>query len=91
MGRRVQIKKIEDTTKRQVTFSKQRSSMMEKLKEISTCYNAEVAFIAFSLSGRDKLQKLRQLDPHIKGDISKLLTKASYAPSRSFDDDDGDD
>ncbi|KAM7529250.1 hypothetical protein LguiB_032660 [Lonicera macranthoides] len=61
MGRRVQIKKIEDTTKRQVTFSKQRSSMMEKLKEISTCYNAE-----------DKLQKLRQLDPHIKGDISKL-------------------
>lgn len=46
------MKKIEDVTKCQVTFSKRRSSLMKKANEISVCCDVDVAFVAFSPSGR---------------------------------------
>ncbi|KAF7129332.1 hypothetical protein RHSIM_Rhsim10G0156700 [Rhododendron simsii] len=52
MGRKIEMKKIEDITRCQVTFSKRRTSLMKKAHEISSRCNAEVAFVAFSPSGR---------------------------------------
>ncbi|XP_057481945.1 agamous-like MADS-box protein AGL66 [Actinidia eriantha] len=52
MGRKVDMKKIEDITKCQVTFSKRRSSLMKKAHEISVCCDVDVAFVTFSPSGR---------------------------------------
>ncbi|CAL5368688.1 unnamed protein product [Camellia sinensis] len=48
----VDMKKIEDITKCQVTFSKRRSSLIKKAHEISVCCNVDIAFITFSPSGR---------------------------------------
>lgn len=52
MGRKIDMKKIEDVTKCQVTFSKRRSSLMKKANEIAICCDIDVAFVAFSPSGR---------------------------------------
>ncbi|KAG5611626.1 hypothetical protein H5410_022907 [Solanum commersonii] len=52
MGRKIEIKKIEETTKRQVTFSKRRSSLLKKAEEVAICCDADVLFVAFSPSGR---------------------------------------
>ncbi|KAL6523713.1 hypothetical protein OROGR_017316 [Orobanche gracilis] len=52
MGRKIDMKKIEDITRCQVTFSKRRSSVMKKANEVAVCCDVDVAFIAFSPSGR---------------------------------------
>ncbi|KAL2246580.1 UNVERIFIED_CONTAM: Agamous-like MADS-box protein [Sesamum indicum] len=52
MGRKIDMKKIEDITRCQVTFSKRRSSLMKKANEIAVCCDVDVAFVAFSPSGR---------------------------------------
>ncbi|KAL2521601.1 MADS-box transcription factor 30 [Forsythia ovata] len=52
MGRKIDMKKIEDVTKCQVTFSKRRTSLMRKANEIAVCCDVDVAFVAFSPSGR---------------------------------------
>ncbi|KAG8640952.1 hypothetical protein MANES_13G089060v8 [Manihot esculenta] len=52
MGRKIAIEKIENPTKRQVTFSKRRSSFIKKANEISILCAVDVALIAFSSFGR---------------------------------------
>ena len=53
MGRvRLQIKKIENTTNRQVTFSKRRNGLIKKAYELSVLCDVDVALIMFSPSGR---------------------------------------
>ncbi|GAA0171449.1 MADS box transcription factor [Lithospermum erythrorhizon] len=53
MGRvKVQIKRIENTTNRQVTFSKRRNGLMKKAYELSVLCDVDVALIMFSPSGR---------------------------------------
>ncbi|KAK9675376.1 hypothetical protein RND81_11G004100 [Saponaria officinalis] len=53
MGRRkIEIKKIEDKSSRQVTFSKRRSGLIKKAREISTLCDVDVAVIVFSSRGR---------------------------------------
>ncbi|KZV40533.1 hypothetical protein F511_39630 [Dorcoceras hygrometricum] len=52
MGRKIDMKKIQDVTKCQVTFSKRRSSLIKKANEIAICCDVDVAFVAFSPSGR---------------------------------------
>ncbi|CAN8253368.1 unnamed protein product [Cochlearia groenlandica] len=49
---KIAIKKIENTTNRQVTFSKRRSGLFKKAHELSVLCDAQVAAIAFSQSGR---------------------------------------
>lgn len=46
------MKKIENLTKCQVTFSKRRSSLFKKAHEISVLCDVDVALVAFSPSGR---------------------------------------
>ncbi|CAD6252244.1 unnamed protein product [Miscanthus lutarioriparius] len=50
-GRR-EMRRIEDSTSRQVTFSKRRSGLLKKAYELSVLCDAEVALIVFSPRGR---------------------------------------
>jgi hypothetical protein len=50
-GRR-EMRRIEDATSRQVTFSKRRSGLMKKAFELGVLCDAEVALVVFSPRGR---------------------------------------
>ncbi|KAF3324202.1 putative transcription factor MADS27 [Carex littledalei] len=53
MGRgKIQIKRIDNSTSRQVTFSKRRNGLLKKARELSILCDAEVGIIVFSSSGR---------------------------------------
>ncbi|GMI83046.1 AGAMOUS-like 11, SEEDSTICK [Hibiscus trionum] len=53
MGRgKIEIKRIENTTNRQVTFCKRRNGLLKKAYELSVLCEAEVALIVFSTRGR---------------------------------------
>lgn len=49
---KTQIRKIENSTSRQVTFSKRRSGLLKKAHELSVLCDAEVALIIFSSTGK---------------------------------------
>ncbi|XP_071930616.1 floral homeotic protein AGAMOUS isoform X1 [Coffea arabica] len=53
LGRgKIEIKRIENTTNRQVTFCKRRNGLLKKAYELSVLCDAEVALIVFSNRGR---------------------------------------
>ncbi|KAL6512144.1 Agamous-like MADS-box protein agl11 [Orobanche gracilis] len=53
MGRgKIEIKRIENNTNRQVTFCKRRNGLLKKAYELSVLCDAEVALIVFSSRGR---------------------------------------
>ncbi|XP_043723510.1 agamous-like MADS-box protein AGL15 [Telopea speciosissima] len=53
MGRgKIEIKRIENATSRQVTFSKRRAGLLKKAQELSVLCDAEVAVIIFSSTGK---------------------------------------
>nr|ABK26879.1 unknown [Picea sitchensis] len=53
MGRgKIEIKKIDDVTSRQVTFSKRKAGIFKKAHELSVLCDAEVAVLIFSNTGR---------------------------------------
>nr|AZZ09262.1 BSISTER variant 1.2 [Primula vulgaris] len=53
MGRRkTELKRIENTTSRQVTFSKRRSGLMKKTHELSVLCDAQIGLIVFSNKGK---------------------------------------
>ncbi|KAL3814379.1 hypothetical protein ACJIZ3_015647 [Penstemon smallii] len=49
---KIQIKKIDNLTTRQVTFSKRRRGLFKKAQELSTLCDAEIALIVFSATGK---------------------------------------
>ncbi|GLT84111.1 hypothetical protein SLE2022_023610 [Rubroshorea leprosula] len=49
---KIEMKKIENATSRQVTFSKRRNGLLKKAFELSVLCDAEVAVIVFSQKGR---------------------------------------
>lgn len=49
---KIEIKRIENTTNRQVTFCKRRNGLLKKAYELSVLCDAEVALIVFSSRGR---------------------------------------
>ncbi|KAL9238381.1 hypothetical protein vseg_012811 [Gypsophila vaccaria] len=49
---RIQIKKIDNITARQVTFSKRRRGLIKKAQELSTLCDAEIGLIVFSSTGK---------------------------------------
>lgn len=49
---KIQIKRIENTTSRQVTFSKRRNGLLKKAQELSILCDAEIALIIFSSTGK---------------------------------------
>ncbi|XP_011027463.1 PREDICTED: floral homeotic protein PMADS 2-like isoform X2 [Populus euphratica] len=53
MGRgKIEIKRIENSSNRQVTFSKRRSGIIKKAKEITVLCDAQVSLVIFASSGR---------------------------------------
>ncbi|RZC66984.1 hypothetical protein C5167_010677 [Papaver somniferum] len=84
MGRtKVEIKKIENQTNRQVTFSKRRNGIIKKSYELSTLCDVDVAVLMFSPSGRlslfstkkrieDILWRFVNLPVHERGHFVKL-------------------
>ncbi|NP_001290511.1 MADS-box transcription factor 2 [Elaeis guineensis] len=53
MGRgKIEIKRIENSTNRQVTFSKRRNGIIKKAREISVLCDAQVSLVIFSSSGK---------------------------------------
>ncbi|KAI5065875.1 hypothetical protein GOP47_0018499 [Adiantum capillus-veneris] len=49
---KIQIRRIENTTSRQVTFSKRRSGLLKKAFELSVLCDAQIALIIFSSTGK---------------------------------------
>ncbi|GFY85563.1 K-box region and MADS-box transcription factor family protein [Actinidia rufa] len=53
MGRgKIEIKRIEHSSNRQVTYSKRRNGIMKKAKEISVLCDAKVSLVIFASSGK---------------------------------------
>ncbi|KAF8030748.1 hypothetical protein BT93_D0052 [Corymbia citriodora subsp. variegata] len=53
MGRgKIEIRRIENTNNRQVTYSKRRNGIIKKAKEISVLCDAHVAVVIFGCSGK---------------------------------------
>nr|AAT46101.1 PISTILLATA-like protein [Akebia trifoliata] len=53
MGRgKIEIKRIENSTNRQVTYSKRRNGIMKKAKEITILCDAQVSLVIFSSTGK---------------------------------------
>ena len=50
--RKIQIKKIDNATARQVTFSKRRRGLFKKAFELSTLCDAEIGLMVFSETGK---------------------------------------
>lgn len=49
---KIKIRKIDNVTARQVTFSKRRRGLFKKAEELSVLCDAEVALIIFSATGK---------------------------------------
>jgi hypothetical protein len=49
---KTEVKRIENATSRQVTFSKRRNGLLKKAFELSVLCEAEVALVVFSPRGR---------------------------------------
>lgn len=53
MGRgRIELKRIENNTSRQVTFSKRRAGLLKKTHELSVLCDAQIGLIIFSTKGK---------------------------------------
>ncbi|KAK9136270.1 hypothetical protein Syun_015600 [Stephania yunnanensis] len=53
MGRgKIEIKRIENLTNRQVTYSKRRTGIVKKARELTVLCDAEVSLIVFSSTGK---------------------------------------
>ncbi|KAK2973508.1 hypothetical protein RJ640_020170 [Escallonia rubra] len=49
---KIQIRKIDNATARQVTFSKRRRGLFKKAEELAVLCDADVALIVFSSTGK---------------------------------------
>ncbi|PNX94184.1 MADS-box transcription factor 27-like protein, partial [Trifolium pratense] len=53
MGRgKIQIRRIDNSTNRQVTFSKRRNGLLKKAKELAILCDAEVGVVIFSSTAK---------------------------------------
>ncbi|KAJ3695858.1 hypothetical protein LUZ60_001235 [Juncus effusus] len=74
---KIKLKRIENTSARQVTFSKRRKGLFKKAEELSVLCDADVALIVFSATG-----KLFQFSSSsMKGILDKY-----YSHSKNLDD-----
>ncbi|KAG9440233.1 hypothetical protein H6P81_020398 [Aristolochia fimbriata] len=87
MGRvKLQIKKIENTTNRQVTYSKRRNGLIKKAYELSILCDIDIALLMFSPSGRlsmfsgnkrieDVLERYVNLPEHERGRPNTVVSQ----------------
>uniref|UniRef100_M1DHB5 Mads box protein n=1 Tax=Solanum tuberosum TaxID=4113 RepID=M1DHB5_SOLTU len=84
MGRKIEMKKIEEMTKRQVIFSKRRSSLLKKAAEIAICCDVDMLFVAFSPAARlgkfcSKKRIEDILQRYVKFPIERRLTSINFS------------
>ncbi|KAF7848078.1 hypothetical protein BT93_L2313 [Corymbia citriodora subsp. variegata] len=84
MGRgKIVLKKIDDSIRRQVTFSKRRKGFLKKAREISILCDAEVGIIIFSCTGKlydfasSSMQSVLQRYTELREEGHQLLNPAS--------------
>ncbi|CAN7037534.1 unnamed protein product [Brassica rapa subsp. trilocularis] len=88
MGRKkLEIKRIENKSSRQVTFSKRRNGLIEKARQLSVLCDASVALLVVSASGKlynfsagDNLVKILDRYGKQHADDLKALDLQSKAP-----------
>nr|XP_043639504.1 agamous-like MADS-box protein AGL11 [Erigeron canadensis] len=78
MGRgKIEIKRIENNTNRQVTFCKRRNGLLKKAYELSVLCDAEISLIVFSNRGR----LYEYANNNMKSTIEKYKKATSNAPN----------
>ncbi|RXH94978.1 hypothetical protein DVH24_024662 [Malus domestica] len=87
---KIEIKRIENDTSRQVTFSKRRNGLFKKAFELSVLCDAEVAVITFSQKGRiyefsssDMHQTIERYLKHENGGETNMVEAEQYVQVRS--------
>lgn len=69
---KIKIKKIDNATARQVTFSKRRRGLFKKAEELSVLCEADVALIIFSSTGKlFEYSNLRSISLHYYFSLNK--------------------
>ncbi|XP_020088055.1 MADS-box transcription factor 21-like [Ananas comosus] len=80
MGRgKIEIKRIENTTSRQVTFCKRRNGLLKKAYELSVLCDAEIALVIFSTRGR----LYEYSNSSIRSTIERYKKACSNSPNSS--------
>ncbi|KAL5753272.1 hypothetical protein ACOSQ2_023779 [Xanthoceras sorbifolium] len=84
MGRgKIAIRRIDNSTSRQVTFSKRRKGLIKKAKELAILCDAEVGLVIFSSTGKlseyanTSMRTIIERYNHQKGEPEQLLNPAS--------------
>ncbi|KAJ4873093.1 Agamous-like MADS-box protein AGL16 [Raphanus sativus] len=84
MGRgKIAIKRIDNSTNRQVTFSKRRNGLMKKAKELAILCDAEVGLIIFSSTGRlyefssSSMKSVIERYNEVKGETNSEINSAT--------------
>nr|CAC13992.1 putative MADS-domain transcription factor GGM16 [Gnetum gnemon] len=81
MGRgKIEIKKIENPSSRQVTFSKRRGGLIKKARELAVLCDAEIALIIFSSTG-----KLTDWCSHNMKDTLKKFERIAGSSSAEYE------
>ncbi|XP_061996961.1 MADS-box protein AGL42-like isoform X1 [Rosa rugosa] len=82
---KIEVKRIENATSRQVTFSKRRNGLLKKAFELSVLCDAEVAVIIFSPKGRlyefsssDIQKTIKKYHKHAKGALTNTTEVEQY-------------
>ncbi|KAI4378358.1 hypothetical protein MLD38_015849 [Melastoma candidum] len=73
---KIEIKRIENSTSRQVTFCKRRNGLLKKAYELSVLCDAEIALIVFSSRGR----LYEYANNSVKGTIDRYKKATSDVP-----------
>ncbi|XP_047315291.1 floral homeotic protein AGAMOUS-like [Impatiens glandulifera] len=74
---KIEIKRIENTTNRQVTFCKRRNGLLKKAYELSVLCDAEVALVVFSSRGR----LYEYANNSVRGTIERYKKASSDSPN----------
>ncbi|XP_042055662.1 MADS-box transcription factor 50-like isoform X3 [Salvia splendens] len=80
---KTELKRIENVTNRQVTFSKRRSSLLKKAFELSVLCDAEVALMVFSSTG--KLCEFSSSSSGINKTIERYMANAAISSGSNME------